>query len=139
MDTFGTHKRLRSGDMLLREGEMGDEMYIVRSGKIRIFKGRGADAVTLAILGPGEYVGEMSLLGEYPRSASAAAQSDTEVTAIDRHTFRGSVTDPIVLDIMHKMADRIRELDKTVVQSQHAENARRAHLDGMMEQRHWFV
>ena len=58
---------------------------------------------------------------------------------IDRMTFRAFVSDPIVFDIMHKMADRIRDLDETVVEAQRSEDARRAHVAGMVEQRHWFV
>jgi CRP-like cAMP-binding protein len=139
METFGTRHRFRAGDTIVREGEKGDEMFIVRTGKVRIFKGKGADAVTLAVLSPGDYLGEMALLGEYPRSASATAEADTEVTVIDRMTFRAFVSDPIVFDIMHKMADRIRDLDDSVVASQQSDEARRAHLAGVMEQRHWFV
>jgi CRP-like cAMP-binding protein len=139
METFGTRQRFRAGDTILREGDIGDEMYIVRSGKVTIYRDTGADAVTLAVLKPGDYLGEMALLGEYPRSASARAETDTEVTVIDRPTFRAFVSDPLVFDIMHKMAERIRDLDAEVVEARQADEARRAHLGSVMEQRHWFV
>lgn len=139
METFGTRKRFRAGDTIVREGDLGDEMYIVRSGKVRIFKDRGADAVTLAVLNPGDYLGEMSLLGDYPRSASATAEVDSEATVIDSATFRAFVSDPIVFDIMRKMADRIRDLDTEVVEAKQADESRRAHLSAVVESRHWFV
>jgi CRP/FNR family cyclic AMP-dependent transcriptional regulator len=139
MDAFGTRHRYRAGDTIVREGEKGDELFIIRSGKVRIFKGKGPDSVTLAVLNQGEYLGEMALLGEYPRSASATAETDVDVTVIDRMTFRAFVSDPIVFDIMHKMADRIRDLDECVVEAQQSEEARRAFLASSMEQRHWFV
>ena len=139
METFGTRRRYRAGDTVVREGDKGDEMYIVRSGKVRIFQGRGPEAVTLAVLGPGEYLGEMALLGDYTRSATATAECDTEVTVIDSTTFRAFVSDPLVFDIMHKMAERIRGLDSEVVEARQAEESRRVHLSSVMEQRHWFV
>jgi len=139
METFGTRQRFRAGDTIVREGKRGDEMFIVRSGKVRIFKDSESEAVTLAVLGPGDYLGEMALLGEYLRSASAIAETDTEVTVIDRMTFRAFVSDPIVFDIMHKMADHIRDLDTEVVEARHADDSRRAHLGSVIEQRHWFV
>lgn len=139
METFGTRRRYRAGDTIVREGDKGDEMYIIRSGKARIYQGRGPDAVTLAILTPGEYLGEMALLGDYTRSATATAECDTEVTVIDSATFRAFVSDPLVFDIMHKMADRIRGLDGEVVEARLAEENRLSHLGSVMEQRHWFV
>ncbi len=139
MDAFGTPRAFRAGDKLIREDDKGDEMYIIRTGKVRVFKGTGPDAVTLAVIGPGDYLGEMSIVGDHRRSASAVAETNVDVTVVDRATFRAFVSEPIVLDIIRRMSDRIRELDQSVVETQHADQLRRAHLGSIIEQRHWFT
>lgn len=139
MATFGTPRGFRSGETLVREGEKGNEMFVIRSGRVRVYKGSGAESVTLALLGPGDYIGEMSLVGDYPRSATAIAETNTEATVVDRTTFRAFVSEPIVLDIIRRMSDRIRELDKSVIEAQQAEQLRHAGFGTSAEGRHWFT
>ncbi|MDP2181194.1 MAG: cyclic nucleotide-binding domain-containing protein [Actinomycetota bacterium] len=138
-DIYGFRKAFTAGQAIVREGDSGDEMYIVRSGKVRVSKGSGADSVTLAVLGSGEFFGEMALMGEYKRSATATAETDTTLTVVDKQTFSAFVSEPIVHDIMSKMAQRIRQLDEKVVDSERSDQSRRAHLGSIVEQRHWFV
>ena len=62
----------RLGDVVFREGEVGDKLYLLLDGKIRISRevsGMGEEA--LAVLGPGQAFGEMSLVDDFPRSADA--------------------------------------------------------------------
>lgn len=138
-DIYGFRRNLAAGQTIVREGDTGDEMYIVRSGKVRVFKSSEGNSVTLAVLGPGEFFGEMALMGEYRRSASASAETDVEVTVVDKKTFSAFVSEPIVHDIMNKMAQRIRQLDEKVLDSEISDQSRRAHLGSIVEQRHWFV
>src|SRR5262249_7959099 len=58
-----------SGTVLFREGDRGHTMYVIRSGKVNISKKIGESEITLAMLGPGEFFGEMALLEGLPRSA----------------------------------------------------------------------
>src|SRR5690348_5670866 len=69
---------LKKKKFLFHEGDSGDALYIIVSGELEIFKGRADDPQRqiLAKLGPGEYLGEMSLLENKPRFASARALSD---------------------------------------------------------------
>src|SRR6266850_1027047 len=60
-----------SGTVLFREGDRGQTMYVIRSGKVNISKRIGDSEITLAVLGPGEFFGEMALLEGLPRSAGA--------------------------------------------------------------------
>lgn len=136
---MGGTRYFSSGQAILSQGEHGDEMYVIREGQVRIFVGSGDKEVTLAILSPGEFFGEMALMGDYERSANAVAVGDVSVSVVDRDTFRSYISEPIVLDIMGKMADRIRSLDKDVVKSQVADMNRRAFAEGRVEQRHWFT
>ena len=71
----GAERRFRAGTLIIQEGERGDTLYIVRSGRLRAFVAdNSGKELTLGLYGPGEYVGEMSLDGG-PRSASAATSA----------------------------------------------------------------
>jgi CRP-like cAMP-binding protein len=75
--------RLQRGAVLFREGEPGDRFFIVTSGKMKL--GRGvADGREnlLAVLGPGEMIGELTLFDPGPRTATATAVSDAELSAL---------------------------------------------------------
>jgi CRP/FNR family transcriptional regulator, cyclic AMP receptor protein len=74
-----------AGDFLFREGDAGQDMFILTAGKVRISKsvpGIGEEA--LAILEPGQYFGEMALIEDSPRSADAIAHSGCTVWVIER-------------------------------------------------------
>ena len=69
--------------LLFKEGEIGDCMYIINQGKVKIHKG----SVTLAILNEKEVFGELSLLDAETRSASATTDSDCQLFKIDQEPF----------------------------------------------------
>lgn len=71
------------GDVIMKEGDKGDELFIVLSGKVSVVRGEA----TLAHLGPGEHVGEMALIRAVPRSASVLAEVPTEMVKIKRSDF----------------------------------------------------
>ena len=76
---------LRRGQVLLREGDGGDEMFLVRSGSLVISKGvTGRVEQVLARVGPGDFFGEMALFDRSPRSATIQADSDTMLLVLDR-------------------------------------------------------
>jgi len=77
-----------SGAYVFREGEVGDKLYLILEGKVRISRqlsGMGEEA--LAILGPGEAFGEMSLIDDTPRSADARVHERTKLLVITREAF----------------------------------------------------
>ena len=76
------------GALLIREGEEGDALYIVIEGELEIIKGLGVREQVIATRGSGEVVGEMALLEQSRRSASARALSDTRLLVIDQAAFR---------------------------------------------------
>jgi CRP/FNR family transcriptional regulator, cyclic AMP receptor protein len=76
------------GSTLFRRGEPGNALYIVICGQIRIFTStRQGNEITLALLGAGEFFGEMALLDGQVRSANAEATEDTEVHFLNRDNF----------------------------------------------------
>lgn len=72
-------KNLKKGEILFREGDQSDAMYVIKSGKIAILKNKGTSEVLLAELGPGDMLGEMAFFDNRPRSAGAKAAIDSVV------------------------------------------------------------
>src|SRR4051794_33658 len=78
-----------AGQRIFDEGDDGDEVYVVRSGKVRIAKAISLDASrTLAVVGPGGIFGELAMVDSGPRSAAAEAIEASEVLAIGRESFQ---------------------------------------------------
>lgn len=77
------------GQVICREGEKGDRMFVIESGRVSVLK-RGEDGsdVEITVLAPGEIAGEMSLFGQAVRSATLRARSRTEAWVLDYATFQ---------------------------------------------------
>jgi CRP-like cAMP-binding protein len=73
-----------AGTLLFTEGESGDVAYLIRSGSVEIFVTRPHGVLTLATRGPGEIFGEMAIIDDGPRAASARARTDCELTPVSR-------------------------------------------------------
>jgi CRP-like cAMP-binding protein len=104
-------KRFPAATVLFREGDRGEEMFILQSGKVKISKKIRGVEKTLATLEKGEFFGEMAILNDKPRSASAETIEDCEMLVIDRKTFevllRSNVE--IAIRFIKRLADRLRE------------------------------
>jgi len=82
-------RSLKRGQVLFREGEPGEEMFVVLRGSIVISKPvTGRVEQVLARIGPGDFFGEMSLFDRSPRSATVQADSDVALLALDREAMR---------------------------------------------------
>jgi len=109
-ESIGYEKLLKSGEVLFKEGAQGDEMYLIRSGKIRIVKDLEGTKKTLAVLGEGEFFGEMAVLDKRPRSASAIAETDAKLIIVDRNAFLSSVNkNPFIKYIIETLTTRLRK------------------------------
>jgi CRP/FNR family cyclic AMP-dependent transcriptional regulator len=93
--------------VVMREGQPGDEAYLVERGALRVTRA----GVQLAELGAGEWVGEMSLLLDEPRSATVTAVIDTQLRRITRESFgRVLAEDPLrTQELLKQLARRVRE------------------------------
>ncbi len=81
-------RRYRKGVLLIQEGDQGDTLYIVLSGRVKAFSTDEREReIVYGVYGPGEYLGEMSLDGG-PRSASVITLEPTVCAVITRHTLR---------------------------------------------------
>ncbi len=109
-------KKAEAGEILFHEGDEGTEMFVVRSGSIRIFVETSEVEKTLAILGPGEFVGEMSLLTGQPRSATAVVEEDAQLVVVGGRVLEEMIVSntEIALRLIRKLAKRLEATDALV-------------------------
>ena len=109
----------KAGDIIFREGEAGNTMYLIWSGRVAVFKGNLEEFVVLGYRGAGEIIGEMSVLDALPRSASVVALTDLRLFGISREKFQQliSVTPSSGWLVMSLLSARLREADKARSQS----------------------
>ena len=107
-------KKISANTVLFHEGDQGEDMYIIQSGKVKISKRIRGIEKTLATLEKGEFFGEMAILNDKPRSATAETIEDCEMLSIDRKTFdtliRGNAE--IAVRFIKRLADRLRETNE---------------------------
>jgi small-conductance mechanosensitive channel/CRP-like cAMP-binding protein len=93
------------GEVIIRQGDAGDELFIVQSGEVSVLLGRaGGSTVEVARLGPGKFFGEMSLMTGERRSATVQAAMDCELVKVDKESFHD------ILAAAPDLAERITEV-----------------------------
>lgn len=118
LESLAGVREVRAGEVLIEEGAPGAEMYIVIDGEVEIRRGMGQESeAVLGVRGEGEVIGEMSLLGGGPRSASAVALRDGRLLVIGREAldtlFRCSTAAP--LTIVRTVMTRLRNAEALLV------------------------
>lgn len=111
---IGQVRILNKGEILFNEGDEGDEMFLIKSGKIRIVKemDNGEEKV-LAFLGEGSFFGEMAILDNIPRSASAIAETNTELIIVDRNAFLSKINEnPFIKFTISTLTHRLRRVNE---------------------------
>lgn len=133
-------KRVSAGERLFNAGDEGNDMYVIRSGAIRVFIEVAGQEKTLAILGPGDFVGEMSLLNGKPRSANAVVHEDGELLVVKGKVLEEMIVHntEIALRLIKRLASRLDTADSLIsvlihrdIRDRVIENLKRlAHLRG---------
>ncbi len=110
-------KMYRDGDVICRQGEMGDCMYIVEFGKVEILQRSGEDEFCLGTLDIGDFFGESALFERNMRNFTARAVGETCVLRLEKKTFmqRAHEDASFVLPIMEKLCRRVRRLEELLV------------------------
>ena len=103
---------LERGEVLFRQGDPGDSLYVVRSGRVRAIYNQGEkDEKILGEIGRGEPVGEMALLGDGERTATLVAIRDSELARISQSDFEAlTKSQPReVIELIRVVAQRLKE------------------------------
>jgi CRP/FNR family cyclic AMP-dependent transcriptional regulator len=109
-------RAVKAGDLVFREGDAGRTMFVVRTGRVRISRKVRGGKKTFAVLGPGEFFGEMAIINDKPRSASAEALEDVQLLELDAVLVEKMVVDEaeIGLRILKNMTRRLAEADSLI-------------------------
>jgi CRP-like cAMP-binding protein len=110
-------KLYRDGEAIVRQGEDGHCMYVVQSGQVRVIREHDGKEFELAVMGEGDFFGEMAIFERQRRSATVLARGDARVLTIDRRTLLQRIQgDPsLAFRIIETLSRRVRELDGQVV------------------------
>ncbi len=103
--------------VVLTEGEMGDSLYMIQSGKVKVFIGdEEGREIILKILGPGAFFGEMSMIDKQPRSASVTTIEGSTFQVLTHAAFEKCVEqEPRIGNmVMQILAQRVREADRKI-------------------------
>lgn len=103
-------KKFAAGDSVFKEGEKGSEMYFIVSGKVSVFKTINGEKIELAVMTKGDFMGEMTLFLNEPRSANAVALEDTQVAVLTKDLLLNEIkTNPqFAYGMIHILLKRIK-------------------------------
>lgn len=119
-------RNLTDGETLFKEGDAGTSFYIIKSGEIEILKGdtESGKQVRLAMRSQGDFFGEMSLLENSPRFATAKSVGNCTVLELSRKNFKKLILQnpQIALDVLGVMSSRLRQSDLQMIRDLEQKN-----------------
>jgi CRP/FNR family cyclic AMP-dependent transcriptional regulator len=106
----------QDGQVIVRQGEVGDCMYVIQEGQVEVVADEDGTEVRLAVLGEREFFGEMAIFEREVRTATVRALGPVRALTVDKKTFLRRIhKDPsLAYHIVQTMSQRIRELDAEV-------------------------
>lgn len=118
MDSGALGKLYKDGEVIVRQGDEGDCMYVIQSGSVEVVHQVDGADVPIARRGQGEFFGEMSIFEREVRMASVRAVGDVRVLTVDKkNLLRRIQEDPsLAFRLLQTMSRRLRELSGEVAQ-----------------------
>lgn len=104
-----------AGDEVFAEGEEANWAYLIQKGEVEIVKDRpDGKPERLAVLGPGRLFGEMALIDDSPRMASARAHTDCVLVLINNEMLSSRIAkcDPLVRELIHNLTINLRDMGR---------------------------
>src|SRR4026208_1632318 len=83
---------LHAGDILIKQGDLGDSAYVIMKGEFEIQKQSGQSLIKIDVRNPGDVVGEMALLSRAPRNATVISKTESETLRIPQEAFEKLLT-----------------------------------------------
>ncbi len=118
MESGALGKVYRDGEVIIRQGEVGDCMYVIQEGRVQIIAEKDGQDIRLAVRQAGDLIGEMAVFERDVRSATVRALGEARVLSVDANTFLRRVhEDPsIAYRLVQIMSRRIRDLSAALAQ-----------------------
>lgn len=113
MDSGTLGKVYQDGEVIVRQGDVGDAMYVIQSGNAEVVEEAGGKTVPLAMLGANDFFGEMALFEHEVRSATVRARGPVRVLTVDKKTLLRRIhQDPaLAFRLLEHLCHRLRKLD----------------------------
>ncbi len=111
-------KAFADGEVIIREGEVGNCMYVVQEGRVEVVVGSGEDEIRLDVSGPGTFFGEMAVFDRDVRSATVRALGPVRVITVDKKNLMRRIhEDPaLAFRLIETMSYRIRHLTERITE-----------------------
>jgi len=118
MDTGALGKVFGDGEIIIRQGDVGEHMYVIQEGSVEIFMEKGGQEIKLAEKSQGGFIGEMAIFDRDVRSASVRALGEVRVLTVDKRNFLRRIhADPsLAFRVVEAMSLQIRNLNDEVAQ-----------------------
>ncbi len=113
----GTKKSFAKNTLLMSEGSRGESLYVVQQGKMKVFlSDPDGKEVILSILGPGDFIGEMALIDDEPRSAGVMTMEAAELFVISKPDFTSCLAKnpELAANLMKGLCQRLRAADRHI-------------------------
>lgn len=109
-------KRYQPGEVLIRQGELGEQMFVIQSGQVAIMQVREGEEVFVGVRSAGEILGEMALFDQQEHNATVKALSEVVAITLDKQNFNKRIhEDPsMAFHLFQLMTRRTRELSQQV-------------------------
>lgn len=116
MDEGALGREYADGEVICRQGDPGESMYVIQAGRVLVLREEGGREVVMRELTVGDLFGEMAIFDRQPRSATVRAKGTTRVLTLDKRAFlRGVHEDPsLAYRILQAMSRRVRSLTEEV-------------------------
>ena len=114
LSDFVQEKNVRAGEIIFSEQDLGDEMYLVRSGKVIVQQEIAEQQTTIDKVAAGGHFGEMAIIDDQPRSTTAIAEENTSLLILHKNDFRAAVQDypDIAFEMFRELTRRLRQSDR---------------------------
>jgi CRP/FNR family cyclic AMP-dependent transcriptional regulator len=105
-----------AGTVLFREGDPGREMYVLQTGEVEISRHMGDEDTVIAVLRAGEFLGEMAIVNNRPRSATATVKRESRMLVIDSRTFEAMLRGKteIAVRMIRTLAARLERANQQI-------------------------
>lgn len=113
MESGGLGKVYGDGEIIVRQGEQGDCMYVIQEGRVEVIREKDGKEISLAILGEREFFGEVPLFERERRSATVRVLGEARLLTVDRKTLMRRIQeDPsLAYRMLQTLSRRVRALD----------------------------